>query len=64
MQDIEKAPKDGTHIIGYGTHENDCGDHELGFCEIYWVDRCWYNITHYPSDPVAWMPLPESGKFK
>lgn len=60
-QNMDSAPKDGTHILAYGKHLNDCDDRNIGFCEIYWLAELngWYNITNYPSMPEWWLPLPQ-----
>lgn len=65
------APKDGTHILSYGYHGNDCwngdwledaksGAASVGWAEVY-ADKNggWYNLTGYPSKPVIWIPLPD-----
>lgn len=55
---MDSAPKDGTHILAYGTHEDDCGERNVGFCEVYYNGmHGWYNITNYPSYPEFWLPL-------
>ncbi len=60
---MSEAPKDGTHIIAYGKHENDCGDECIGFCEVYYDGVLgWYNITYYPSEPDFWFEVPEGYK--
>ena len=56
------APKDGTHILGYGLHHSE-EESSTGWCEVHyhvWDSKCggWYGVTEYPSEPTAWLPLP------
>ena len=60
MKTIETAPKDGTHVLLYGDHEDDTGERNIGWCEGYWEEfHEWYHITSLPCYPTHWMDLPK-----
>jgi hypothetical protein len=49
------APKDGTHVIAFGTHYNESDILCVGYCEVYFNGvHGWYNFLGYPSTPEYW----------
>ena len=62
---MSAAPTDGTHVIVYGKHCDDCDEWHLGFCEVYMNGaHGWYNLLGYPSEPEWWVPLPDGYEQK
>ena len=57
-QPIETAPKDGTHVLGYGPMD----DGTYWMEDLYWYEsmEAWpITFMHGHGEPTHWMPLPE-----
>jgi hypothetical protein len=54
---IESAPRDGTHILGFGNVDADVDTYEEGQCEVYFDEDNWVNIQGYKCSPTHWKPL-------
>lgn len=64
-QPIETAPKDGRRIIlGYAGSYSEEGYWLSDPSKNYWGETGWFAtdenvLSHHPSNPTHWMPLPE-----
>ncbi len=61
---MDTAPKDGTHILGYGWHNDDAEHWQAetwhGWCEVYWGSdlQGWTPNDKSGSEVDKWLPLP------
>ena len=62
MLNIKTAPKDGTHILGYGVHRPTGRGLSQGICEMHWSTDIkgsgWRNLFSNRVEPTHWAPLP------